>query len=70
MQLPFHVIMQLLDAPFHCIQASIYPVQNFKRNAEVPTANFLGIKHVTMSLNKTDHQSEQVQPEHVHVIYI
>lgn len=35
-----------------------------------PTTNFLGIKHVTISLNKTDHQSEQVQPEHVHVIYI
>jgi hypothetical protein len=54
--------MQLFDAPLHCIQAPIYPVQNFEHNTEVPMTNFLGIKHV----NKTTHQSGRVQLEHEH----
>jgi len=52
MKLPFHIIMQLFDAPLHCIQAPIYPVQNFEHNTEVPMTNFLGIKQVTTSVNK------------------
>jgi hypothetical protein len=31
-----HLIMQLLDALFRCIQAPIYPVQNFEHNIKVP----------------------------------
>lgn len=41
MKLPVHVIMQLLDAPFYCVQAALYPPQNFKHDTEVSTSNLL-----------------------------
>jgi hypothetical protein len=52
MKLPFHVIIQLFDA-LYCIQASISHVQDFEHNTEIPTSNFLEIKHVTIAVKKS-----------------
>lgn len=61
-KLPFHIIMQLLDAPFNSIQAPVYPIQNFEHNTEVAITNFLQIKHAAISVNKTiDHVGLYIQ---------
>jgi len=72
MRLPFHIIMQLLDTPFNSIQAPIYPVQNFEHDTEVAIANFLGIEHAIISVNKNiDHfgllQHGNIYSEHTSI---
>jgi hypothetical protein len=53
MKLPFHAIIQLFDALLYCVQASIYHVQDFEHNTEIPASNFLKIKHVTIAVKES-----------------
>jgi hypothetical protein len=53
MKLPFHVIIQLFDALLYCVQASIYHVQDFEHNTEIPASNILEIKHVTITVKES-----------------